>query len=344
MVTRLPPAAEGTNVTVTSNKAPTGLFVEVLICTHNRSALLQRTLEFLNQATRPVGVHLEILVVTNACTDDTENDLDGYMSAAVDDDKIPLRWMRVPIPGKSNALNRAIPELRGEVIAFVDDDHRVDDRYLVEICAAVTTHPDVGLFCGRILPDWDGSEPAWVHHQGPYKIYPLPVPRFDQGDKSLLIAPGTVTPGGGNLFLRREVFARVGDFAVDLGPVGHDLGGAEDIEWVRRALRKGEALRYAPGVVQYHYVELERLQIAYVMRKAYERTVSTMRLNLTIGEMQRLPLYMWRKLFAYAFQGLTSMTTESRRYYLVRIAAAWGEIRGFQKRRIEAKAGIRRGA
>ena len=322
-----------------------GLLIEILICTHNRRALLERTLKHLNAAIRPSGARIAVLVATNACTDETENYLDEYVAAATaDEHAIPLRRISVPTPGKSNALNEAIPQLRGDIIAFVDDDHRVDKRYLTGVCDAARKFPDVALFCGRILPDWDGSEPGWVHHEGPYKIFPLPVPRFDQGDMGRLIQPGTVTPGGGNLFLRRDIFDRVGGFAVDLGPVAHNLGGAEDIEWVRRALRKGEALRYEPDVVQYHYVELERLQLGYVMRKAYERTASTMRLNPAIGESQPLPLYMWRKLVAYTVQAVSSLTAQSRRYYLVRMAAAWGEIRGFQKRRVEARAGIRRGA
>ena len=330
-------------MSVCTERDLSGTFVEILICTHNRVDLLRRTLEHLNQAIRPSNIRLGILVVANACADKTEHLLEQYAAAADSEESIPLRWIAVLAQGKSYALNEAIPQLKGDVIAFVDDDHRVDEGYLKEICKAAEPYPDVGFFCGRILPDWDGSEPGWVHHQGAYKIFPLPVPRFDQGDESTLIEPGTVTPGGGNLFLRRVVFARVGSFDLDLGPVGHDLGGAEDIEWVRRALNKGELLRYIPDVVQYHYVDLERLRIVYVMRKAYGRTVSAMRLKSSIAENQYVPLYMWRKLFAYVFKAVTSTNADGRRYYLVRMAAACGEIRGFQKRRAEAKAGIRRG-
>ncbi len=95
---------------------------------------------------------------------------------------LPLQLIEVPTPGKSHALNRAIPEIDTELTAFVDDDHRVDENYLIAIEQAAQTWPDAGLYCGRILPDWDGSEPAWVHDEGPYRIYPLPVPRYDQGD------------------------------------------------------------------------------------------------------------------------------------------------------------------
>ena len=106
------------------------------------------------------------------------------------------------MPGKSHALNSALPRVESDLVAFVDDDHRVDAGYLVAVCRAAEAHPEADLFCGRILPDWDGSEPAWVHDSGPYRIYPLPVPRFDQGDASRELTPDQAVPGGGNLFLR----------------------------------------------------------------------------------------------------------------------------------------------
>lgn len=47
------------------------MLIEVLICTHNRVALLERTLEFIGRAACPEGVAIEVLVIANACTDGT---------------------------------------------------------------------------------------------------------------------------------------------------------------------------------------------------------------------------------------------------------------------------------
>ena len=82
-----------------------------------------------------------------------------------------------------HALNRAVPLVENGILAFVDDDHRVDEDYLVEIYKASRAYSHAGLICGRILADWDGREPAWVHDTGPYRIYPLPVPLYDEGDQ-----------------------------------------------------------------------------------------------------------------------------------------------------------------
>jgi GT2 family glycosyltransferase len=216
-------------------------------------------------------------------------------------------------------------------VAFVDDDHRVDSDYLVNICAAAKGYPDAELFCGRILPDWNGSEPAWVHDTGPYRIYPLPVPRFDQGEIPLRLTPEIAIPGGGNLFLRGEWLPRIGPFSTELGPTGHDLEGSEDLDWILRAQRFGARVQYVPSVVQYHYAEPERLRLVYLIKKAYKRSASTTALKAPSGG-YGIPRYLYRKLAEYLFCAVTAFNADRRRFYLVRTAAALGELQGYRQR------------
>ena len=306
----------------------------VLICTHNRSSLLLRTLHHLNMARRPQRWRVETLVVANACSDNSLKSLEEFHE--MNKDSLPLSWIEEPKAGKSHALNRALPLIDSELVAFVDDDHRVDSDYLVNICTAAEDYPDAGLFCGRILPDWDGSEPAWVHETGTYRIYPLPVPRFDQGEAPLLLTPEIAIPGGGNLFLRVEWLSWTGPFSTELGPTGHDLEGSEDLDWVLRAQELGAQLQYVPSVVQYHYVDLQRLKLRYLMMKAYKRTVTTTGLKAASGE-GRVPRYLYRKLAEYVFFAMTALSTDRRRFYLVRTAAALGEMKGHRQRRVAFK-------
>ncbi|MDD1749817.1 MAG: sulfatase-like hydrolase/transferase [Methanothrix sp.] len=300
----------------------------VLVCTHNRSELLGRVLDSLNQAVRPDGWRVQILVAANACTDDTVARMQAYETHQATYGWLPLRMIEVPTPGKSHALNRAIFEIETELTAFVDDDHRVDVNYLVAIEKAAQTWPDAGLYCGRILPDWDGTEPAWVHDEGPYRIYPLPVPRYEQGEQPKIItaAEGPI-PGGGNLVVRRHVFELTGQFSTELGPHGHDLGGGEDSEYVMRALTRGVRCQYVPNMVQHHYVDVERLKLGYLLKKALQRTRSTSRIHGT----GHVPLYMWRKLAEYGFHCVFSLSWAKRRFYWVRTAAALGELQGHRE-------------
>jgi arylsulfatase A-like enzyme/GT2 family glycosyltransferase len=301
----------------------------VLICTHNRAELLARVLTSLNQARRPADWSVRLLVAANACSDGTHDLLENYWRTCVESGAIALEWFAEPTPGKSHALNSAIPRLTGDIVTFVDDDHRVDADYLINICRAAQAYPEATMFCGRILPDWNGSEPAWVHDEGPYRIYPLPVPRYDQGGKPTPIYAETgPLPGGGNLFLRVDVFSRSGGFSTELGPKGHDLGGGEDSAFVLHAVTSGERLQYVPDVLQHHYVDVERLQFSYLLRKAYQRSRSVSRVHHEGG---RVPLYMWRKLTEYGAKAALPLNWPRTRFYLMRVAATLGEMRGLHE-------------
>jgi glycosyltransferase involved in cell wall biosynthesis len=296
----------------------------ILICTHNRADLLERVLASINAANRP-AMSVQILVAANACTDETVERMRAYQALQAERSWISLQVIEVPTPGKSHALNRAIPEIDTDLTAFVDDDHRVDENYLVAIEEADHAWPDAGLYCGRILPDWEGNEPKWVHDEGPYRIYPLPVPRQDRGNSPKIVTPdeGPI-PGGGNLVVRHAVFELTGQFSTDLGPRGHDLGGGEDSEWVLRAMARGVQCQYMPGMMQYHYVDTERLRLGYLLKKSYQRTRATSRIH---GH-GSVPLYMWRKLAEYGFKSVFSLSWTRRRFFLMRVAAVLGEIQG----------------
>jgi GT2 family glycosyltransferase len=183
--------------------------------------------------------------------------LDTFASRA--DQDLAIRWFAEPIKGKSHALNAALRVVRSDLVTFVDDDQRVDSDFLTATCAAAQQVPEADLFCGRLLPDWDGSEPSWVHDSGPYRIYPLPVPTFDLGGSPVWLNAETAIPSGGNFTVRLSWLKRVGDFSTDLGPVGHDLGGSEDSEWLLRALGKGAKLLYQPSIIQRHHIDPKRL-------------------------------------------------------------------------------------
>jgi GT2 family glycosyltransferase len=311
----------------------------VLIATHNRTGLLENALRHINAARRPAGWNLDVLVAANACTDRTHAVLDRYIrdSAAAPDavDRLPLRWVAEPRPGKSHALNCAIPLLVSDLTAFVDDDHRVDAGYFESVCIAAAAYPEADILCGRILPDWDGSEPDWVHDDGPYRIYPLPVPRYDLGDRPILSPQDTTTPGGGNLVLRTALFDRVGDFSTDYGPVGRGLGGAEDHEWVWRAIAAGAVVQYVPDIVQYHYVDQTRLRVSYLVRKAYERSASVVRVTGATSAQGLVPPYMIRKAGEYGLAVMTSVGQRQRRFHMVRLAASLGEIKGHVRARLD---------
>ncbi len=294
----------------------------VVICTHNRSALLRRALGALNQAKQVPGVRL--LVIANACTDDTHALLDGFKHDP-SQEHVPLEWIAEPTPGKSAALNRAIGALQTRWATIVDDDQRVDPNFFTAIATGIDQHPTASMFCGRLLPDWDGTEPDWVHEQGKYRIYPLPVPQFDLGDQDHRLREGDARPSGGNLVLQTRIFAEIGGYSLELGPRGHDLGGGEDSEFLARALHHGERLYYLAGMRQRHHVEHDRLKRSYLLKKSYHRSKASMRIHT---QRRKIPLYVWRLLIAHLARALFTFNPHKRHFYAMRLAATLGECAG----------------
>lgn len=296
----------------------------IVICTHNRASLLRQTLETLMRARRAQGKDVEILVVANACSDETHALLSAMQVDPVWQD-LPLRWIAEPTPGKSYALNRAIAETDAAALCFIDDDQLVDPAFLSSLAEALDAHPDFGILCGRIRPAWDGSEPAWVHETGRYYIPIRPFPEYDFGDDPQEITAAHKIPSGGNITVRRAVFRHVGQFSTELGPQGHNLMGGEDLEFLRRCLDQGQRILYVPTLRQLHAIEPERMRTGYMLRKSYLRSLSSERMNA--GRHRGLRPYMLIKPVKYGLTALLSLDGNRRFYYLIRMAAALGELR-----------------
>jgi glycosyltransferase involved in cell wall biosynthesis len=299
--------------------------ITVVICTHNRAELLGKMLCVLSQADCSGAGNIEILVIANACKDNTEQVLDHYVEVFRDHAGPPLRWLAEPVPGKSTALNLGIRESRGDALCFIDDDQYVANTFFHTLSAALARHPEYEIFCGWMAPDWDGSEPAWVHETGKFHIGIRPFPEYNLGPEPMEIKPDNKLPSGGNITVRRAVFARVGDFSTDLGPQGHNLMGGEDIEFVKRALQAGARILYEPTIRQKHAVEAERMATLYMMRKSYLRSLSNVMMSASAPRSVRP--YMVIKLGQYASLAILSPRVSQRFYYLIRLAAAFGEIR-----------------
>jgi GT2 family glycosyltransferase len=304
----------------------------IILCTHDRATLLERALASLAATAVPEGVDVETVVVANACRDATAQVVHSWQDRGM---IANLRVLEEPRLGKSHALNRGVSEAAGDLLIFVDDDHRVARDWLANVVAAAHAAPEIPCFCGRIVPDWDGSEPSWVHDEGEYRIRPFPVPHFDLGPEPCEVTFQGFLPGGGNLFLRKTILRTVGGFDLHLGPRGHDLGGGEDVAFVVRVLRAGLPIRYVPGALQYHYADPHRLTWRYIVRKGYQRS-RDLRCSTAAPpgrQVAGFPAYLLPQLFLQIWHTAATLDTNRRRHFLVRSAATCGEIVGYRRAR-----------
>ena len=298
----------------------------LVICTYNRSQLLLKALASINNADMPAHVDFKILIIVNACADDTVDQLQAYQNRSTTTHLLPIQFIEELNAGKSYALNKALSLIDDGWIAFIDDDHRVDHQYLNALVETITIYPDASVFCGKIIPDWTGQEPSWVHDEDCYKITPFPVPNFNLGDKVLSSLEELFIPGGGNLIVNKKVFDIVGNFSEVLGPVGHNLMGSEDSDFVLRAIKAKQELVYIPRIIQYHYVELRHLKLDYLMVKSFQRNRSITLAHFP--EKTQIPKYLWAKLAQYILGFLFSFNVNPIRFHLTKSAGILGQIVG----------------
>ncbi len=216
--------------------------VTVVVPCRDRPQLLDRCLAAL---ARQVGPDDEVIVVDSAST---------TSDVAAVARRHGVRLLRCDQGGASRARNAGWRSAIHPVVAFVDDDVLVDDRWVEEITA-----PLAGAGTGFVV--------------GPYRLPEDAVPDGPSATLTTVEPPPVITApargvfGAGNLALPRSVLDRVGGFDERLGP-GRRLPAGEDMEMLDRVLDLGLVGRYAPAAVGRHVrwrseADSVRLQWAY---------------------------------------------------------------------------------
>lgn len=232
------------------------MIVTVIVCTYNRCHSLRKALDSVAHSTTPEAVEWEVLVMDNNSKDQTRQIAEEFCR------RYPgrFRYMFEPQQGKSHALNTAIREARGEVLAFMDDDVTVEPTWLQNLTSCLEGGQWSGAG-GRILSARTFPPPAWLALCGPYSMGGM-LALFDLGEKAGdLDRP----PFGTNMAFHKDMFRKYGDFRTDLGPCPGSEIRNEDTEFGRRLLAAGERIRYEPSAVVYHAVPAERLKKEYFL-------------------------------------------------------------------------------
>ncbi len=239
--------------------------LSLIIATYNRARPLLEALESVVAQDAPPALW-ECVVVNNNSQDDTEARFADFAARHPD---VALRMVREPRQGLSHARNCGIAAARGEYLAIIDDDERINPGFVAAYIRFFDTHPDAVAAGGRIIPEYPAGRPAWMSR---YVERPVANP-LDLGDRVRLFPAGRI-PGGGNMALRRTAVERYGGFDPALGRVGGRLIGGEENDLFARLARAGERCWYVPDAVMWHIIPPEKLTDDYLARLAYNVGVS----------------------------------------------------------------------
>jgi len=215
------------------------LSVSVIICTCNRAAGLRATLESLGKARIPSGWQVEIVIVDNACTDETSK-----VVQCVTLPNMTMRCLYEPKRGKSYALNLGLASVQGDYLLFTDDDVRVNADWVEQIVGplangeadAVVGRTELAVYLQR----------PWL---SPWLKGFLAAPEVRPGEQLELI--------GANMAFRRAVLQRVPAFDPELGPGA--LGLAEETLFGLQLIEAGLKVKPAQNAVVIHHPDESRL-------------------------------------------------------------------------------------
>ena len=98
----------------------------------------------------PPALVPDVIVVANACSDTTIERV-GAVGALF---PFPLRHVEETRPGLNIARNRCLAEARGEIVAFLDDDVRVEPDWLLGLIEGFQ-EARADLLAGKITLWWD---------------------------------------------------------------------------------------------------------------------------------------------------------------------------------------------
>jgi len=200
------------------------VLASVIVPARDSAATLGRTLDCL--AAQRGAPEFEVIVVDDGSTDQT----------ALVARRAGVRVVRAAGEGSGAARNAGVREARGAVIAFTDADCFPSPDWLA---AGLRRLDGLDLVAGAVKPDPSST-------LGPF-------------DRTVFVERETGLYETANLFIRRELFARVGGFEPwleDGGPrrgwTNPELG--EDVWLGWRARRAGARSAFEPAALVHHAV------------------------------------------------------------------------------------------
>jgi glycosyltransferase involved in cell wall biosynthesis len=235
--------------------------VSVIICTHNpRPDFLRRVLDALKAQMLPKE-QWELLLVDNASKEPLANvwDLSWHSNG---------RHIREEELGLTAARLRGIRESGAELLVFVDDDNVLAANYLSEAFLLAREQAWLGVFSGRVLPEFETPPEAWLKNYLPH----LANRDFDRDAYTDKYFDWSAMPLGAGLCLRRAVALRYVEICREsrlrkqLDRTGASLNSGGDIDLAMVGLDLGYKIGLSVRLVVTHLIPNKRCSREYIIK------------------------------------------------------------------------------
>jgi glycosyltransferase involved in cell wall biosynthesis len=203
--------------------------ISLIVATLGRSTEMER---FLEHADKQSYCKFEVIVVVDQNSDGRLEDIIKRYES-----RMAIIHLRCS-PGLSKARNAGIRVSSGEIIAFPDDDCWYPPSLLESIVTLFGKNTNWDGLTGRIVNEMNSvSGDA----------------RFDTESGYVTLPNLWRRVCSATIFFTRETVEAIGNFDEELGPgAGTPWGGADDIDYVARAIKAGRTIFYDPKICVFH--------------------------------------------------------------------------------------------
>jgi glycosyltransferase involved in cell wall biosynthesis len=229
----------------------TAPFVSVVIPSRDRAERLARCMDVIFAGDYP-STRFEVVVADNVPSNDDTRRMVAEMAAAGRN----VKYVRENRPGSASARNRGLLAAEGDIVAFADDDVRVDPRWLTQLIRGFGAAEDVACVSGSILPmELETPAQVWFEHWGGFTRQGFETRIFDLTEHRAESVLYPYSPGiygaGGNMAFRSAAIREIGGFDPALGNGTPALGGT-DIDALLRIVLGGMRLVHEPTAAVHH--------------------------------------------------------------------------------------------
>jgi len=274
--------------------------ISIVFSTFKSEEILEKSLQAYCLIT--TDFQWELIIIDNACREETSLLVNKYK------DRLPIVFLSEKKPGKNNALNKALPVIQSELVLFTDND-TLPDENIINICVdSASEYSEISLFSGKILPDI--TLPNWLDLSSHRVCSALGV--YDKGEQNLEILPESIW--GGNMLVRKRIFAVGLMFNVNVGPNGKNYIMGSETELLMRLQNDGYKAMYLAESKVLHQIRAEQLSIEWLKNRAYRSGRGSSFNNnddsvLFLG----IPRYLLRKLISNFFTLLFSSMSGNKK-------------------------------
>ena len=178
--------------------------------------------------------------------------------------------------GVSYSRTKGAELASGDVVAFIDDDAIAEPDWVAKL-VEVYESTDALAVGGRMVGNWVAGRPSF-----------LPV------EFNWLVGvthPGSASAGEevrntfeSNISFRRDIFLELGGFDTSLGPTAESYSHSEGAEIGTRLQEEyGCGVVYAPQAVVRHTIFEHRIQLIWLLQRAFEQGVSKRQMERTVS-------------------------------------------------------------